>query len=63
MDTVIQEVEFKNQNKTIPSLPLIMIDCSQQVVIEFRIQILLQNSLVKMHLTVFWQWYLTASEI
>lgn len=64
MDAVTQEAEFKIQNKIIlSSLPLITLDRSQQVVTETGIQILLQNPLVEMHLTVFWQWYVTASEI
>lgn len=62
VDTTIQEAEFKSQNKTIPPyLSLIMLDCSQQVVTEIKIQILLQIHLCG--LTVFWQQYLTASEI
>lgn len=40
-----------------------MLDCSQRVVTEIRIQILLLNSLVQMHLNVFYQWFLAASEI
>lgn len=56
MDTAILEAEFKTQNeKTPPSLPLITLDCSQLVDTEITNQILLQNLLVEMHLTVFWQ--------